>query len=436
MCERKMRILLIGINYSPEETGIGPYTAALAERLASEGNSVVALTGLPSYPQWEVRPGYRHRLWKRDSIHGVDVRRRWHHVPKRQSALRRGLYEGSFLLTGLSMAFLPQPDVVLGVVPSLSGGLLARLASRRFGVPYGLIFQDLVGQAAEQSGVGAGGPVASGVKTAEGWIARDAAAIGVVADGFKAYLTSLGVEQDRIHRVRNWTHIEPPSVERDEVRRQFGLPEDVILCLHAGNMGHKQGLENILECARLAEKRDGRFLFVLLGDGNRRSQLESIARQYALSNVRFLPVQPDCLFPSVLAAADILLVNQLGSVCDMSLPSKLTSYFCAARPVVAAVHPDSEAAREIEASGGGQVVPPEEPGILLKALQNLAGDPELCLRMGRSAFTWSATELSEEMAMDGYRRLLSNILPATSRVAEPADVVDMEILQGSTAARR
>jgi len=137
-----MRILILGINYSPEETGIAPYTAGLAEHLASRGYSVCAVTGLPSYPQWRVYDGDWRVLWKRESINGVDVRRRWHYVPSRQSAIRRGLYEGTFLFTGLSALALPRPDAVLGIVPSLSGGLLARLAARRFGVPYGLIFQD------------------------------------------------------------------------------------------------------------------------------------------------------------------------------------------------------------------------------------------------------------------------------------------------------
>jgi colanic acid biosynthesis glycosyl transferase WcaI len=151
-----MRILIVGIGYSPEETGIAPYTAGLAEHLAERGHSVVALTGLPSYPQWRVHDGYRRLLWKRESVNGVDVRRRWHYVPRQQSAIRRGLYEGTFLLTGLSALALPRPDMIVGIVPSLSGGLLARLVAWRFRVPYGLVFQDLVGQAAKQSGVGGG----------------------------------------------------------------------------------------------------------------------------------------------------------------------------------------------------------------------------------------------------------------------------------------
>jgi colanic acid biosynthesis glycosyl transferase WcaI len=424
MRQRKLRILLIGINYVPEETGIAPYTAGLAEHLADRGHSVVAVTGLPSYPQWRVYDGYRRLLWKRESVNSVDVRRRWHHVPGRSSAIHRGLYEGTFLLTGLSVVGLPRPDAVVGVVPSLSGGLLARLAAWRFRVPYGLVFQDLVGQAARQSGVGGGGRVARGVRAAEGWAARGAAAVGIIAEGFRPYLESLGVDAKRIHRVRNWTHVEAPTMDRGVVRERLGLPHDAIVCLHAGNMGHKQGLENVVECARWAAQRDERLLFVLLGDGNQRSCLEQLAAGYALPNVCFLPTQPASIFPSILAAADILLVNQRGSVCDMSLPSKLTSYFAVGKPLVAAVQLTSEAAREIEASGSGVVVAPDEPKVLLDALQRLADDEDLCAQMGKSAHTWSATELSKAAAMNGYKQLLNLVLTADSRGSTAAETLE------------
>lgn len=416
-----MKLLIAGLNYAPEETGNAPYTTGLAEHLAGRGYSVCVVTGLPSYPQWRVYDGDWHVIWKRESINGVDVRRRWHYVPSRQSAVRRALYEGTFLFTGLSALALPRPNAVLGIIPSLSGGLLARLAARRFGVPYGLIFQDLVGRAAEQSGVSGGGRVAGAVRAAEGWAARGAAAVGVIAEGFRPYLESLGLEAARIQRVRNWTHVEAPTMGRAAVRERLGLPQDAVICLHAGNMGYKQGLENVIECARLAAHSDERLHFVLMGDGNQRSHLEALAARYALPNLNFLPIQPSAIFSSVLAAADILLVNQSGSVNDMSLPSKLTSYFSVGRPVVAAVAAGSEAAGEVEASGGGLVVAPDDPGALLAALQMFSRDEPLSARMGDSARTWAAATLSKAAAMEGYERLLSLVLNRGSRLGKPEE---------------
>ena len=409
-----MNALLFGLNYTPEQTGIAPYTTGLAEHLVRCGHEVTVITGFPSYPQGRVPARYQGRLQQRERIRGVDVRRRWHHVTSGRSAIGRALCEGTFAISGLSAMGIPRPDAVLGVVPSLSGGLLARSVAWRFRVPYGLIFQDLMGRAAAQSGVSPAWQVVSGLRAAERWTARGAAAIGVIAEGFRPYLEALGVAPERIRRVRNWTHLAEPTLDRAAARERLGLPQDAIVCLHTGNMGLKQGLENVVECARLSAASDRGLLFVLMGDGNQRPYLEALARRYSLPNLRLLPVQPAEFYPSMLAAADILLVNQRSSVVDMSLPSKLTSYFAAGRPVVAAVAAASETARELEASGGGLVVAPDEPRVLLKALESLADNGVRRSELGESGRSWAARTLSREAAMETYDGLLAAVLAAGS----------------------
>jgi len=77
-----MRILLIGLNYLPESTSIGPYTADLAEYLCARGHQVRVVTGFPMAPQWRVWDGYRGRLFQRETINGVSVLRTWLYVPQ------------------------------------------------------------------------------------------------------------------------------------------------------------------------------------------------------------------------------------------------------------------------------------------------------------------------------------------------------------------
>jgi colanic acid biosynthesis glycosyl transferase WcaI len=394
-----MRLLVVGSSYAPEETGIAPYTTGLAEHMVGRGHDVTVITGMPSYPQWQVYPEYRGLLRKRERCGGVEVRRVRGYVPQRQSTVRRGLFEASFLLGGLTQLAVPRPDVVLGVVPALGGGVLAGLAARRFSRPYGLVFQDLTAPAAAQSGIAGGGRAARPVSLAEGWAARGAAAVGVIAEGFRPYLESLGIDPGRIHRVRNWMHVEEPRLDRVAIRKRLDLPQDAVVCLHAGNMGYKQGLDNVVEGARLAAGADPRLLFVLMGDGNQRPVLVGLAQRYGLRNLRFLPIQPAELFSSVLAAADVLLVNQRASVTNMSLPGKLTSYFASGRPVIAAVAPQSETAREILDTGAGVVVPPDQPGLLLDAVRELLADPARRDRFGAAGRRYARTTLSADRAL-------------------------------------
>ncbi len=406
------RILIASLNYAPEETGIAPYSTRVAEHLASRGYRVTVLAGMPHYPAWRVAPEYAGRRAVVETRNGVEVRRRAHYVPSKQSALKRGLYELTSLHMAVDAMRLPRPDAVIGVVPSLSGGLVARAAATRFHVPYGLIFQDLVGQAAEQSGVAGGGRVTGVVRAAEGWSARGASAIGVIAEGFRPYLESLGVDAARIRRTRNWTHVATSTIDRATMRSELGWPDDRAVCLHAGNMGYKQGLENVIEAARLGQQAAPSMLFVLMGDGNQREMLERLAARYALTNLRFLPLQDAERFPSILAAADMLLINQRGSVNDMSLPSKLTCYFASATPVVAAAAMHSETAREISNSSGRLMVPPDDPQALLDALVRVAGDAGLRAHMADCAGKWAAGTLSEDAALRAYEQFVASLLAA------------------------
>ena len=129
------------------------------------------------------------------------------------------------------------------------------------------------------------------------------------------------------------------------MRRRLGWPEDVTVVLHAGNMGAKQGLANVLRASRLADQTNEPLLFVLMGDGNQRAELEAMGGNRCLQIIDPLPSD---LFPQALQAADILLVNERGGVTEMAVPSKLTSYFATGRPVIAATDPGSITAEEIE----------------------------------------------------------------------------------------
>jgi len=401
-----MRLLIIGVNYAPEKTGIGPYTEGLASYMATRAHSVEVVTGLPSYPEWRVHDPFRRVFWRHEERDDVSVHRRWHYVPKSQSALRRLLYEGTFLLTGASSAFLTKPDLVLGITPSLSGGVLSRLVAERFGVPYALILQDLMGLAASQSGMSGGGRVAQLVTSAEKWVCVRAAAIGIIAEGFRHHLESQGVDPIRIHRVRNWVRIQEPSVDPCSTRTHFGWHDEQIVSLHAGNMGYKQGLDNVLEAARLAQNQGSTHQFVLVGDGNQRMVLERRATELNLRNLQFLPLQSEQAFPNLLAAADILLLNQRAGVSEMALPSKLTSYLASGRPVVAAVEEDSESAKELNDSKAGIVIKPDDPQALVRTLLRLGADAPTRLRLGANGRNHALSVLSANGALSELEKLI------------------------------
>lgn len=414
--DRGLGVLIIGVNYAPEYTGIAPYTTALAEHLAKCGHRVDVLTGMPHYPAWKVQEGYAGKLTVVEDRNGVRVVRRALYLPSRQTALRRAGYEASFLLTGLASRSLRRPDAIVGVVPTLSGGVLARLMAARFRTRYGLLFQDLMAPAASQSGIAGGRRVASATRAAERWTVGRARAVAVVSPAFMPYLKSLGVPAHRLFHMPNWTVVaQPDPGVTAPTRERLGWRPDETIVLHAGNMGNKQYLEQVLVAAEQSgggsEVSLGRAVrFVLLGDGSQRQALESQAAATGLQNLSFMAPEPDSTYTDVLAAADVLLVTERASVRDMALPSKLTSYAAAGRPVVAAVNPDGATGAEINRVGMGVVVPAEDSGALLRAVERLISEPRLAQSLGAAGSAYAQTALRADLALARGEELLERIV--------------------------
>ena len=354
---------------------------------------MTVVTGMPHYPAWEVEAAYRGRWRSNETRNGVRILRRGHFVPTRQSAARRALYEGTFLANATIGRLTPRPDAVIGVTPSLSGGVVARLAGARAHAAYAVVVQDLMSEAAAQSGISGGRSVAGLTRRLEAWAMARATVVAPVADAFRPGLASLGVRSERVQVLPNWSHLPPATMDRDAVRRSLGWDPEAWIVLHAGNMGLKQGLEQVLDAARSARNADGTVRFVLMGDGSQRASLEAAATD--IPEVEFRPFVPQDQLPDVLAAADVLLLSERPTVVDMSLPSKLTSYFSAGRPVVAAVHPDGASARELARADGGVATAAGDPEGLVRAIIDLRSRPEEAHRLAANGRQYAEEHLGQ-----------------------------------------
>jgi glycosyltransferase involved in cell wall biosynthesis len=410
----KLRVTIIGINYAPEPTGNAPYTASLAEGLADAGHIVHIVTGYPHYPGWKVTDGYTG--WRRgEVINGVSVKRLRHYVPRNPNALSRMHMELSF---GLRLMFAQwhKPDVVLVVSPALFSSALAVIRIRLSPVrpAVGIWVQDLYSRGVVETGTG-GSRLGSFAMALESMILRSTDGVAAIHDRFKQHMVvALGVREDRVEVIRNWTHLPVTPVSGiAEMRVRLGWSPEQVVVLHAGNMGKKQGLENVVEAARVAESRGSAVRFVLMGDGNQRRRLESLSQ--GVSNISFVDPLPGHEFQLALAAADVLLVNELPGVKDMAVPSKLTSYFNAGVPVIAATDEDSVTAYEIENSGGGVRVDADVPLALVETAEALAREPSIAARLAANGLRFRHETLSESTAVAQYDEFITSLASSRGR---------------------
>jgi len=110
----------------------------------------------------------------------------------------------------------------------------------------------------------------------------------------------------------------------------------------------------------------------------------------------------------MLAAADVLLLNQSAKLVDMVIPSKLLTYMAAGRPVVAAVAHRSEAAAFIRRAQCGMVVPPEDPNALAEAIRHICSDRELAARLGQRGRVFAEEHFARDRVLEALEtRLLA-----------------------------
>jgi len=400
-----LRVLVISSYYAPEAAGNAPYVTGVCEQLAARGHDVEVATGFPHYPWWSRQA---RGIARTEQISGVTVRRRTHYVPSRPTLARRGLYEASLAAAGLAGLPATRPDAVIAVVPSQADAVVARIAATLYRRRYGIVFQDLMGVAARQ--VGAAGRTRAGgaVGRLELSLARHASAIAIVTEGYRPYLVDGGVDPKRIVHVYNWAEYTRPAERRELTRQRLGWAETEVVCLYAGSLGYKQGLETIVDTA--AQLNGDSLRVVLAGDGSERASLlqRSVRRG---EHVDFLPPSQAGRYESLLEAADILLVSQRPAVGEMSIASKLGPYLRAGRPIVAAVSRESETGRELSRTGASVLVEPGDPKAVARSIRALAGDPGRRASLGASGSAYAATYLTRDQAIVRYEEFLAMLSP-------------------------
>lgn len=405
-----MRVLILSINFSPELTGIGPYSAAMAEHLARD-NDVVVVTGVPHYPEWAVLPGYN--KWRSDTRDGnVRVIRLLHYVPRMPTALRRLIYELTWAIRALIAGLTIRTDLVVAVVPALMSPYVARILARFSKAPFTVLVQDVMSASAAQSGVGGGRLVSQSARILEHASLAGASSIATIHPRLAVELARSLPRRPEPRVIYNWTHVSPPCMDRDEARQYFGWPEDRIVALHTGNMGAKQNLEILIDAARHAVANAPDVQFVLVGDGHQRRKIESYA--VGCPNVSIADPVDEWFYTAMLQAADVLLVNERPGVHDMSLPSKLTSYLSVGRPIVAATDRGSSTAEFLRESGGGIVVQAGDGAELLGAVVTLAKDTALARGLMRAGREFASLKLSKETAMVAIDEWIEATVAGTS----------------------
>lgn len=405
-----MNILILGINYAPEMVGIGPYTAGMAQYLAEVGHAVTVVCAKPYYPQWKVEDEYRGGGVHVSVEHGVRVVRLPTYVPEKPDGKRRLAHHLSFAaraqLAMMSETRRQRPDVIIGIAPSLISIMAARYAARRTGAKLWLHIQDFEVEAAFATGLlNESGLLARTARRFENWaIAADR--VSTISPQMCAKLVEKGIPEERIVEFRNWANIDEimPMSTPSPYRKEWGIDRKHV-ALYSGNIANKQGIEIVLEAARLLSHRKD-LAFVVCGNGPNKARLMEIAR--GLDNIHFHDLQPRERLSELLGMATVHLLPQIAGAADLVLPSKLTNMLASGRPVVATAAPGTGLANEVE--GCGLVTQPGNTGAFATAIEKVIDDGALSSMYGQEARGRALSQWSRKSTLDRFASELGKLI--------------------------
>jgi colanic acid biosynthesis glycosyl transferase WcaI len=401
------RVLLIGGNFSPELTGIGKYNGEMIDMLANLGYDCTVVTSFPYYPHWSVQEPYTKTCgWFKKEMkiasgaghHPIKIFRCPHYIPEKPTGLKRIISDFTFCFSAFlkifQLLFSTKIDYVLVVAPPFQLGLLGVLYKKIKGAKFFYHIQDLQIDAARDFNLIKSQFVIDTLFKIEKYILKKADIVSSISEGMIKKIECK--HQREIVFFPNWvdTSLLSPLPDREKLKRKFGFDESDKIVLYSGAIGEKQGLEAILDAAKVFQGRPG-LKFVICGSGPYKEKLQEQKELQKLDNIVFLSLQPFELLNAFLNMADIHLVLQKSNAADLVMPSKLTAILSIGGVAVITASKGSSLHDVVYEHKMGILTEPENTSLLIDAIELVLHSDNQSIRQNARSYAKQFLSIDE-----------------------------------------
>ncbi|NMH89324.1 WcaI family glycosyltransferase [Flavivirga algicola] len=392
-------VLIIGINYHPEDSAIGLYTTQKAEYLVSKGFDVTVITGFPYYPQWEIRQDYKTKKYLiKENINGVKVYRSKQYVPKDPTFIKRIIHLISFTFGNFINLFkVNRPDIIISIIPFTTSALLGWLLKIRYRSKFWIHIQDFEFDAAIDSGLlkGKKEVIIKLLQQIEKYVFKKADVISTISHGMINKLK--GKTKTKTYYLTNWIDVEKFTDIKIEKHRY--LKSETFKILYSGNIGAKQDWNFFLKVLKGLEKLTN-VEVIVVGEG---AEKEFLLRELKCFNfVKHFNLVAYNELPSLLSSADLHILFQKNDVIDTVMPSKILGMMASAKPSIVTGNQMSEVAKIFDDSNGGFYFDGKSINPIIKQIEILKEDKTLCSKLGLNAKTYIEENFSKDKILNEF----------------------------------
>ena len=329
------RILIHSLIFSPDGVSTAYLYNDIALRLQQRGYEVVVLTTTPHFnivsEQVEKQP-MRWKVWgfcKVSKFNGMTVL----HVPQKKfkSTVLRLLgfvywHIVSFFI-GLTIKHV---DLILSPSPPLTVGWmnlgLAKLKGCKVVYNVQEIYPDILKLK--------GGITLKFLRWMEHKVYNGSDAVTTIDKVFYDTIVPRFENKSKLHIVPNFVDSELYHLVNWKGKLDENLfPEnDSIKLLYAGNIGHAQSWEPLIQLAD--RTRDLNVEYIVIGEGAKRGYLEDEIKKRGLDKLHLLPYQPRELMPAILSYSDASFIFMAPEMDGDGFPSKVYTIMACERPLL------------------------------------------------------------------------------------------------------
>ncbi len=392
-----MKILIL-TQYYPPEVGAPQFRISdMAERLNKLGNTVTVLTAMPNYPQMSVHEKYRGKVYSRETINGIEVKRSWIYANRRRSFGSRIFSYFSFLITSIitGIFVLPKADILICESPPLFLGISAWILAKAKSAKLVFNVSDIWPESAVKLGLVSNKTLIGISERLERFMYRSSMLVSGQTMGICKNINARFPEVPT-YWWRNGIDLDSFRTDASRVaaRSEFGFSADDFVLLYAGILGHAQGLEVLLESARILAATKVKFF--LVGDGPEKQRIMALKESMGLKNVIFCDVISRSRMSEVLACADASVIPlRKIDLFKGAIPSKIFESLIMRKPLLLGV--DGEA-RELFIDKGrcGLYFEPENAVDLAEKITDLRENPIEYAQFAENAYQYVVANFSRE----------------------------------------